>query len=60
MIKPPRTCPICNQIIPIDHDFYFDENLNMIHKTCGFYVFQEKSEFNKNVKIFNELNNINK
>lgn len=60
MNKPPRTCPICNQIIPIDHDFSFDKNLNMIHDFCGYLIFQDKIEHIKNVKIFNELNSINK
>lgn len=56
----PRTCPICLKIVPIDHEFHFDENMNIIHDFCGFNLLQDKSEVEKNVKIFNKLNNTNK
>lgn len=56
----PRTCPICLEIIPIDHGFHFDEKMNIIHDNCGFKILQSKSEVEKNREIFNKLNNIDK
>jgi len=35
----PRTCPHCKIEIPIDHDFHFDKDLNLIHNQCGKIVF---------------------
>jgi hypothetical protein len=56
----PRTCPICLKIVPIDHEFHFDENMNIIHDICGFKLLQDNSEIKKNIEIFNKLNNIDK
>lgn len=30
-----RICPVCNKQIPIESNFHFDENLNLIHDDCG-------------------------
>lgn len=35
----PRTCPHCRESIPVDEDFSFDENLNLICGRCGKIAF---------------------
>lgn len=36
----PRTCPHCFAVIPIDKDFSFDEELNLICGYCGEIVYR--------------------
>jgi len=40
----PRICPHCHKDIPIDRDFTFDENLNLICGKCGKVAFPTSSE----------------
>jgi len=35
----PRFCAKCNESIPIDHGFYFDEKLNIFHNKCNCKIF---------------------
>jgi len=39
MDSQPRICPHCKIEIPIDHGFYFDKDLNLIHAGCNKIVF---------------------
>lgn len=36
---PPRQCPHCKIVIPIDKDFSFDEKLNLICGNCNKIAF---------------------
>jgi len=35
----PRTCPHCQEQIPIDGGYHFDEQLNMLCDYCGKVVY---------------------
>ena len=40
----PRTCYYCKQQIPVDKNFRFDENLNLICGNCNRIVYPTTTE----------------
>jgi hypothetical protein len=53
----PRLCPHCKKSIPIDRDFYFDDELNMIHTSCVKVVFAARADEEKKTYTYNNNSN---
>ena len=45
-----RRCPHCNESIPLNFGFHFDEDLNLIHDKCGKVAFSTTPVHDRGVK----------